>query len=121
VEGECTALQTAALPQLVLEAGWELGAWGWHCSLATQAGALLCFYLRGRTAKPGRELAHPRNEVWFLLQLIDFGQVGDDRGFGTNASRMKTEGMREVLHTHRCKRCRCSTGQEDPLLLGEIL
>lgn len=85
MEGECTALQTAALPLPALEAGQELDAWGQGCPLAV-LGLFPASVQGAEQPQLGRELAHPRNEGSFVVQLVDFGQVSGDRGFGQNCS-----------------------------------
>lgn len=36
--------------------------------------------------KLGRELTHSQNKGWFVGEVLDFGQVNGDRGFGQSAT-----------------------------------
>lgn len=48
---------------------------------------LLSIFVQGaELPKLGRELAHSQNKDWFVVELIDFGQVNSDRGFGQSAT-----------------------------------
>lgn len=68
LEGECTALQTAALPPPVLEAGRELLAWGPGCPLACPGwGSFLLLPERPNSQSQERNWRIPKMKVGLLF------------------------------------------------------